>query len=48
MPADAAQRKQEGLSGVDFGQPALHVKAEGTLPPASSFLLKLKLKWVDA
>lgn len=38
MPADAAQRKQEGLSGGDFGQSALIVKAEGNYPPASWFL----------
>lgn len=36
-PADAAQRKQEGVSGVDFGQTPLPVKAEGNYPPTDCF-----------
>ncbi len=36
--AAAAQQKQAGLSGLDFGQSALHVKAEGIHPPAGQVL----------
>jgi len=39
-PSDAAQRKQEELSGEDFGQSAPLVKAAGNIPPASWFLLR--------